>query len=135
MTWTPVTTDAHLQRYQTLLDNERAYDGSSVELLRRLQARGDSLWLYDDGSNQVALCCGFTPARIINAVCHGPATGKEFCDIVMSQVRPMMKVRNITSWRTKSAATYSTREMRDVFTAIEQLPEIQSPQFDIAAES
>ena len=89
MSWQQVTTQEQMEVYQSVLDTEQAYDGSSVEGLQRLLRRGAELWLWDNQRFQVALALEVRngQARVVNAVPAGQCTGVQSCRVIITKIR------------------------------------------------
>ena len=123
MSWQRVTTQEQLEAYQSVLDTEQAYDGSSVEGLQRLIRRGAELWLWDNKRFQVALALEVRhgQARVVNAVPVGQCTGVQSCRVIITRIREYVDRVDVERFEAKANASYSSPTMQE-FVAV--LPDV-----------
>lgn len=121
--WREATTQRHLEVYQRVLDNEPAYNGSSVAGLRRLQQRGCELWYFNNGQFRVALAVEVREglAHIVNAVPAGRCTGDESCKVIIAQIRRIIDRLGVCDFVAKADAKYQSREMQEF---VASLPDV-----------
>ena len=123
MSWQRVTTQEQMAAYQSVLDTEQAYDGSTVEGLQRLIGRGAELWLWDNNRFQVALALEVRngQARVVNAVPAGQCTGVQSCRVIITKIREYVDRADVERFEAKANASYSSPTMQD-FVAV--LPDV-----------
>ena len=123
MSWQRVTTQEQMAAYQSVLDTEQAYDGSSVEGLQRLIRRGAELWFWDNRRFQVALALEVRngQTRVVNAVPAGQCTGVQCCRVIITRVREYVDRVDVERFEAKASASYSSPTMQD-FVAV--LPDV-----------
>ncbi len=123
MSWQRVTTQGQLEAYQSVLDTEQAYGGSTVEGLHRLIGRGAELWLWNNNRFQVALALEVRhgQARVVNAVPAGQCTGVQSCRVIITKIREYVDRVDVERFEAKANANYSSPTMQD-FVAV--LPDV-----------
>ena len=105
MPWTELTsTDTQkLSVYQSILDEQPAYEGSDSAGLRRLLLRGCKLFLFESGPNKIALAIekrGQT-LHVVNGVPSGAANGERFATLVLNKIEDEMEASGCTEYVAK----------------------------------
>jgi len=123
MSWQQVTTQEQMAAYQSVLDTEQAYDGSSVEGLQRLIRRGAELWRWGNGQFQIALALEVHngQARVVNSVPAGQCTGVQSCRVIITKIREYVDRVDVDRFVAKADASYSSPTMQE-FLAV--LPDV-----------
>lgn len=123
MSWTAVEQLSHLEAYQAVLDREVVYADSAIGGLRGMLDRGAELWLFDNGSFQIALGMRLrdSTGQVVNAVPCGDCSGEQSCREVIQQVRRVVDRWGVTSFQAAVSLRYETTQMQQLLAEVPRM--------------